>query len=253
MTLYNGDCLIIMDMLIKEGIKVDAVIADPPYGITACKWDSLIPFNEMWKRLKLLRKDCTPIVLFGSEPFSSALRMSNIKEYKYDWIWNKRNAANFLNANYQPLKIHEIISVFGKLATSYSRKGNLGYYPIKIKSGKPYKCGRGRKGDYTFHSYPIPKNTGKIINERFPVSILEYKRDSEKYHANQKPKKLMEYLIKTYTNENDLVLDFTMGSGTTGVACKKLKRKFIGIEKDNKYFNIAEKRIKLANNKEEDY
>ena len=131
-TIYNGDCLEVMDYLIEQGIKVDAIITDPPYGTTACKWDNVIPFDKMWKRLKLLRKDKTPVVLFGSEPFSSHLRMSNIKEFKYDWIWEKEQGANFMNVKYQPYKSFEVITSF------YTSN----YYPI-METGKPYKSGLG--------------------------------------------------------------------------------------------------------------
>ena len=234
--LFNGDCLEIMNKLIADGVKVDAVITDPPYGTTACKWDSVIPFDEMWKRLKALRKDNTPIVLFGSEPFSTYLRMSNIKEFKYDWIWNKFKAGNIFLANYQPMKIHEIISVFGK--------DNITYNPIKeirdkIKISKNYGTGATMGGNYE------KEEKVYIYKDKNPVSIIEISnaRQKGKSHPTQKPLDLMEYLVKTYTNEGDTVLDFTMGSGTTGVACKNLNRNFIGIELDKKYFDIAEKRI----------
>lgn len=190
----------------------------------------------MWKRLKALRKDNTPIVLFGSEPFSTYLRMSNIKEFKYDWIWNKFKAGNIFLANYQPMKIHEIISVFGK--------GNITYNPIKeirdkIKISKNYGTGATMGGNYE------KEEKVYIYKDKNPVSIIEISnaRQKGKSHPTQKPLDLMEYLVKTYTNEGDTVLDFTMGSGTTGVACKKLNRNFIGIELDKKYFDIAEKRI----------
>ena len=234
--LFNGDCLEVMDKLIADGVKVDAIITDPPYGTTACKWDNVIPFDEMWKRLKLLRKENSPIVLFGSEPFSSYLRISNIKEYKYDWIWNKFKAGNIFLANYQPMKIHEIISVFGK--------GNITYNPIKeirdkIKISKNYGTGATMGGNYE------KEEKVYIYEDKNPVSIIEISNANQKgkLHPTQKPVALMEYLIKTYTNQGDTVLDFCMGSGTTGVACKKLNRNFIGIELDKKYFDIAEKRI----------
>jgi len=230
MTLIQGDCLLEMDKLIEQGVKVDAIITDPPYGTTACKWDSVIPFDEMWTRLKALRKDRTPIVLFGSEPFSSHLRLSNIKEYKYDWIWEKEQGANFMSVKYQPYKIHEIISVFY----------NNNYIP-QMTVGKPFISGKGTSGDITRN---VIKKQVKNHGTRYPISIQKYNTEKFKsIHPTQKPVALMEYLIKTYTNETDLVLDFTMGSGTTGVACKKLNRKFIGIELGDKYFNIAKKRI----------
>ena len=231
--LFNGDCLEVMDKLIADGIKVDAIITDPPYGTTACKWDNVIPFDKMWERLKLLRKENSPIVLFGSEPFSSYLRISNIKEYKYDWIWNKKKFANQLLAKIQPLKIQENISVFSQKKHTYKPQG-------LVKCNKITKQGQ-----------KISDNNGGGIRPtayrqeftNYPRNILEFKLDNKKFHSTQKPVLLLEYLIKTYTNENDTVLDFTMGSGTTGVACKNLNRNFIGIELDKKYFDIAEKRI----------
>lgn len=232
--LYNGDCLEVMDRLIKEGVKVDAVITDPPYGTTACKWDLVIPFDEMWERLKKLRNDNTPIVLFGSEPFSSYLRMSNIDEYKYDWVWNKKKPGNIFLAKYQPMKIHEIISVF------YGGNYNPQMVPRdKIKKTKNYGTGAsiGGKGDKEDRVY--------TYTHKNPTSIVEFSNANQKgkVHPTQKPVELMEYLIKTYTNEGDVVLDFTMGSGSTGVACKNTNRGFIGIELDENYFNIAKDRI----------
>lgn len=236
--LYNGDCLEVMGMLIEEGIKVDAIITDPPYGTTACKWDSVIPFEEMWERLKKLRKDNSAIVLFGSEPFSSYLRMSNIKEYKYDWIWDKKKGGNPLLSKIQPIKVHEIISIFGK--------GSIIYNPIMELRDKPKSRGKnkGVKSETTNNVF----TQDKIYTHKYPKSIIEFSNASQqnKLHPTQKPLALLEYLIKTYTNEGDTVLDFTMGSGTTGVACVNTSRNFIGIELDEKYFNIAKERIEKA-------
>jgi len=234
--LYKGDCLEVMDRLIEQGIKVDAIITDPPYGTTACKWDSVIPFDEMWLRLNKLIKPNGAIVLFGSEPFSSALRMSNIKNYKYDWVWNKRLAGNVFLAKSQPMKIHENILVFNSSKESF--------YPIKtdLEKSRNYKDKYG--GGESFGK----KGTGDKIHTtkgKNPKSIIDISNANRKgnTHPTQKPVALMEYLIKTYTNEGELVLDFTMGSGTTGVAAKNLNRNFIGIEMDGKYFEIAKKRI----------
>ena len=229
--LYNGDCLEVMDKLIADGVVVDAIICDPPYGTTACKWDSIIPFDEMWLRINKLIKPNGAIVLFGSEPFSSALRMSNIKNYKYDWVWKKHH-TNQLNAKRQPLRENECISIFYKKQPIYNPQ---------FSEGEPYEIDRKNyKGSETLGK----QSDHKTISDgrRYPKSILEFK-EKMKYHPTQKPVALMEYLIKTYTNENELVLDFTMGSGTTGVACKNLNRKFIGIEMDDKYFEIAMNRI----------
>ena len=232
--LYKGDCLEVMDKLIADGVKVDAIITDPPYGTTACKWDSVIPFDAMWLRLNKLIKPNGAVVLFGSEPFSSALRMSNIKNYKYDWIWEKVKGGNFAILKYQPYKTHEIISVFSNKTHNY--------YPIKTKQ-------KERKGKVysSSNSAPLKYNDGKerIYKDKHPKSIITVSNANQKgkQHPTQKPVALMEYLIKTYTNKDELVLDFTMGSGTTGIACKNLDRKFIGIELDSNYFDIAKERI----------
>ncbi len=236
--LYKGDCLKVMDELIEKGVVVDSIICDPPYGTTACKWDSVIPFNEMWQRLNKLIKPNGAIVLFGSEPFSSALRMSNIKNYKYDWVWDKVKGGNFAILKYQPYKTHELISIFSNQTHNY--------YPIKT----PQKERKGKVYSSS-NSAPLKYNDGKerVYKDKHPKSILTISNANQKgkLHPTQKPIVLMEYLIRTYTNENELVLDFTMGSGTTGVACKNLNRDFIGIEMDDKYFEIAEKRINESN------
>ena len=232
-----GDCLEVMKD-IPDG-SVDAIITDPPYGTTACKWDSVIPFEPMWEQLNRIIKPNGAIVLFGSEPFSSALRMSNIKNYRYDLIWNKIRAAGFLNANRMPLKQHENISLFYKKLPTYNPQKYIDKPYDKTKyNGKDMK--ENVLGSYVSKS---SKNNG----ERFPKSILKFSQNwsrQQQIHPTQKPILLMEYLIRTYTNENETVLDFTMGSGSTGVAAKNLNRNFIGIEQDQKYFNIAEQRIK---------
>ena len=238
--LYQGDCLEIMQQLIDRQIKVDAIITDPPYGTTACKWDSIIPFNEMWNCINNLIKENGVIVLFGSEPFSSALRMSNINMYRYDWIWKKNSFANFAQAPYMPLKIYETISVFSFGTIAENSKNRMCYYPQNIQSC--HKVIKYKKTSEDFR--PNRKAQTNIVqtNTNYPKNILEFEKDG-KIHPTQKPISLMEYLIKTYTNENETVLDFTMGSGSTGIACKNLNRNFIGIEKDEKYFKIAKERI----------
>tara|TARA_R110002012_G_scaffold293324_1_gene488981 strand:+ start:316 stop:1059 length:744 start_codon:yes stop_codon:yes gene_type:complete len=218
--------------------SIDAVITDPPYGTTACKWDSVIPFKPMWEQLNRITKPNGAIVLFGSEPFSSALRMSNIKNYKYDLIWNKIRASGFLNANKIPLKQHENISLFYKKLPTYNPQKYI---------DKPYDKTK-YNGQYKEQNVLGSLVTKTSINngERFPKSILKFSQDwsrQQQIHPTQKPVALMEYLIKTYTDENETVLDFTMGSGTTGIACINTNRKFIGIELDNKYFEVAKKRI----------
>ena len=240
--LFQGDCLVEMDKLIREGQKVDLILCDLPYGTTACKWDNIIPFEPMWECINQLVKDNAPILLFGTEPFSSHLRLSNIKNYKYDWIWIKDKGTNIFSANKRPMKNTEIISVFYKTQPFYNpvmRKGKP-YTKIQKSSMVGSHLGEGNK-----------KASDKIneTGERFPLSTVYFARDTAKgssFHPTQKPVKLLEYLIKTYTKEGDLVLDFTMGSGSTGVACMETNRNFIGIELEPKYYEIAEQRIKEA-------
>ena len=252
MELYKGNCLELMKS-IPDG-SIDAIITDPPYGTTACKWDSVIPFDLMWEQLNRIIKPNGAIVLFGSEPFSSALRMSNIKNYKYDWVWNKNRASNFATIKYNPAKVHENIIFFAKGKTTYN--------PIRIdrteKSLKRTPSGITYTDDYKNNyqktecaNYIKIKPIGlsyAVDGLKNPISILNINGingiSKEKVkHPTQKPTELMEYLIKTYTNENETVLDFTMGSGTTGVACVNTNRNFIGIEMDDKYFEIAKNRI----------
>ena len=232
--LIHGDCLIELPKIFDK--KMDLILTDPPYGTTACKWDSVIPFEPMWNQLIRVIKDNGCIALFGSEPFSSNLRMSNIKQFKYDWVWQKEQGTGFGNAKKQPLRNLEIISIFYKNQCLYN--------PQKSK-GKPYKT-KSKSGNHKGSVYEDGGlNSIITVNEgnRFPLQLLKFNRDKNKIHPTQKPVALLEYLIKTYTNENDTVLDFTMGSGSTGVACKNLNRNFIGIEKDDKYFDIAKQRI----------
>ena len=239
--LYKGDCLEVMDELIEQGVKVDAIITDPPYGTTACKWDSVIPFDEMWLRLNKLIKDNGAIVLFGSEPFSSKLRCSNLKNYKYDWVWNKKLAGNGILAKRQPLKIHENVIVFNsKIYIPQMTTGKL-----RRKLTNNLKISEINGGDGV-------KRANETFNDQYyPTSIQEFSIANlrrGRLHPTQKPVELLEYLIKTYTNEGEVVLDFTAGSGSTGVACVNTNRKFIGIELDENYFEIAKKRIEEAQN-----
>ena len=233
--LIKGDCLVEMQN-IPSG-SIDMICTDPPFGTTACKWDSVIPFDPMWEQLNRIIKPNGAIVLFGSEPFSSALRMSNIKNYKYDWVWNKIKPGAFAVAKYRPLGSTENISVFAL------NKHN--YYPImeaqKPRTGKIYASS---------DSASVKYNDGVLRNydKKYPKTLITFSNANQKgkMHPTEKPVPLLEYLIKTYTNEGDTVLDFTMGSGTAGVAAKNLNRNFIGIEMDDKYFEIASKRIANA-------
>jgi site-specific DNA-methyltransferase (adenine-specific) len=216
---------------IQDGV-VDLVLTDPPYGTTRCKWDEVIPFEPMWESLRRVTKQDGAIVLFGGEPFSSKVRASNLQEYKYDWVWVKENGTGFLNAKKQPLRVHEDIMVFYRRQCTYNPQMRTGFTPYKTTSSSK----TDNYGDYD-------RVETVSSGERYPINALYFGRDKDKYHPTQKPVALLEYLIKTYTNEGDLVLDFTMGSGSTGVACRNTGRRFIGIEKDEKYFNIERERI----------
>jgi DNA modification methylase len=252
--LYHGDCLEEMNKISDKSI--DMILCDLPYGTTDCKWDFVIPFDLVWKQINRIVKDNTCIALFGNEPFSTKLRMSNIVNYRYDYIWIKNSPTNFMNANKQPLKKYENICIF------YNKLPN--YNPVLQKK---------KKESIRFRNYSSKKHNINLYNEtekkrnhlvnstrkipfdsKYPDNVLYYdivNRNIKLYenrdrHPTEKPVLLLEHLIKTYSNENEIVLDFTMGSGSTGVACMNTNRKFIGIEKDEKYFNIAKKRIEQS-------
>lgn len=233
-TIYYGDCLEVMAEM--EDNSVDLVLTDPPYGATACKWDIIIPFEPMWDNLKRISKDNTAIVITASQPFTSMLVMSNIDMFKYEWIWEKTRPSCFFLKDKQPLRYHENIVVFYKKQPTYN--------PIKWEGEKNHnsKININSSEVYNIQSRKQYINIDKI---HFPKNIIKIKStDSTKnLHNSQKPVKLMEYLIKTYSNENDIVLDFAMGSGTTLVAAKQLGRQAIGIEIEEKYCEIAVKRL----------
>jgi len=239
--LFNEDCLKVMPEIADK--SVDMILCDLPYGTTACKWDTIIPFDKLWERYERIIKDNGAIVLFASQPFTSVLVSSNLKMFKYEWIWEKSKASNFLLAKKQVLKAHENILVFGK--------GSVVYYPQKTQ-GKPYSGEKraGKKGSITDVYNDVPNPTFRNGSEdglRNPRSVQYFKTaesEGKTLHPTQKPVALLEYLIKTYTNEGELVLDNTMGSGSTGVACKNTNRKYIGIEMDVNYFEIGVNRIK---------
>jgi len=279
--IYNGDCLEIMSKI--QDKSIDAIITDPPYGVIsrACKWDSVIPFNKhlvlnnkivyedefilhqvkhgtsyneakiifstkakngIWEELKRIIKPNGAIVLFGSEPFSSALRMSNIKNYKYDWVWDKNVPAGMGYAKYRPMQQTECISVFTKNGekTKYNKQ--------MIKRDKVIHAGGNNISNKVYNGFIGigKKDYNKSYAFKNPITLLKFNKIRQgSLHPTQKPVALMEYLIKTYTNEGETVLDFTMGSGTTGVACKKLNRSFVGIEQDKKYCEIAIERLKV--------
>ena len=230
----KGDCLERMKEI--ESGSVDLILTDPPYGTTACKWDSVIPLDKMWAELKRIIKSNGAIVLFGSEPFSSALRMSNIKQYKYDWVWDKKIPSGMCNAKIMPMKQSENISVF--------INGKNFYYPIMEERPKPLKGGKIYGNSLSAGNGGLKSIDAKVYTHKYPTTHLVFDKIRKgSLHPTQKPVALLEYLIKTYTNENETVLDFTFGSGTTGVACMNTNRKFIGIEMDDHYFDIGSKRI----------
>lgn len=241
--LYKGDCLEVMDRLIEQGIKVDMVLCDPPYGTTSCKWDSIIPFDKMWERLNKLRNRSTPMLLFGSEPFGSFLRCSNIEEYKYDWYINKKKPQGFANAKKMPLKSIETVSVFYSKLPTYNPQ-NLKKVDRIIKNSKSKTNNENHVSGQNGGSMSVGTYTQEYTN--YPRQVIDAPPVWMAVHPTQKPVELLEYLIKTYTNDGDIVLDFTMGSGSTGVACMNTNRKFIGIELDNTYYDIAEKRVEEA-------
>lgn len=235
--LYHGDCLEIMKNIPDR--SVDLILTDPPYGTTQCKWDTVIDLQLMWKQLNRIIKEKSPIVLTAQTPFDKVLGASNIKNLKYEWIWEKTAATGHLNAKKQPMKAHENILVF--------YDGQCNYYPQMTEGHKPTNSFTKRNGDGECYGKTVEISGGGSTS-RYPRSIQVFKSDKQKssLHPTQKPVALMEFLIKSYTTEGQTVLDFTMGSGTTGVACKALNRNFIGIELDENYFNIARKRIEEA-------
>lgn len=242
--LLHGDCL--EEMKNIETGSIDMVLTDPPYGTTACKWDSIIPLEPMWEQLKRVIKPNGAIVLFSAQPFTTALISSNIKMFKYCWIWNKKRPSNFFAAKFQPLDDTEDVCVFSGGGANNGAKNPMEYNPQGViavnkvlKNAHSTGGGVGiNKGCESLYGKQYTQTT-----TNYPRKTLSYIRDSGSFHPTQKPVALMEYLIKTYTKENETVLDFTMGSGSTGVACVNLNRDFIGIELDDKYFEIAKNRI----------
>jgi DNA modification methylase len=228
--LRNGDCLEEMKNIPDKSI--DMILCDLPYGTTKNKWDSIIPLNKLWEQYERVIKDNGAIVLFSQMPFTAELVYSNLKLFKYEWIWQKENGTGFLNAKKMPMKIHENILVFYKKTPTYNPQMRTGF--------KSYKCKQGRHStNYgAYEQGHITESNG----ERYPIDVIEFKKDSG-LHPTQKPVALLEYLIKTYTNDGETVLDNCMGSGSTGVACINTNRNFIGIELDTNYYNIAKNRI----------
>lgn len=237
----QGDCLEVMKMIPDKSI--DMVLCDLPYGTTACKWDTIIPFEPLWEQYKRVIKDNGAIVLTASQPFTSALVMSNIKMFKYEWVWEKNKPSGMATAKYMPMKIHENILVFGKTKTKFN--------PIKELTKSKSSLINARKGYTNKGNFISEINNIKATQNKWnefvnPRSILKIDTEAHRkgrLHPTQKPVALFEYLIKTYTNEGDLVLDNCAGSGTTGVACKNLGRNFILIEKEPEYIEVIKKRL----------
>ena len=239
--IHLGDCLELMKLI--PDWSIDAIITDPPYWTTACKWDTVIPFDLMWEQLKRIIKPNWAIVLFGSEPFSSALRMSNIKQYKYDWVWLKSRTVGFLNAKNAPLKKNEDVIVFSLGKTANNNKNRMEYFPQGLKAINKVKKSVSQSSDTVVGNRPSRNKDYVAKYEGYPSNILEFSNESKQSHPTQKPVALIEYLIRTYTNEWETVLDFTIGSGTTAIACINTNRNYIGFELDKWYFDIANKRL----------
>lgn len=240
MQLINSDCLSPSGLPSLPDQSVDMVLTDLPYGTTACKWDVVIPFEEMWEQLGRVCKPNAAIVLFGSEPFASALRASNFKMYKYDWVWEKNKGSGHLNAKKMPMKYHETISVFYKKPCTYNPQFTTGHAPMNYAKNKQSNI-HGKYGEVENAHGSTIRGPRSIL--KFPVVNNDGTMDGGKFHPTQKPLALLEYLINTYTKEGETVLDFTMGSGSTGVACASKGREFIGMEMDIEYFKIAKKRV----------
>jgi len=239
-TVHNGDCLELMHDI--DDKSIDMVLCDLPYGTTACKWDTVIPFEPLWEHYKRIIKDNGAIVLTASQPFTSALVMSNIKMFKYCWYWDKNRVGGFTSAKLKPLKLFEDICVFSKGKTANCNKNNMVYYPqglIKVD-----RISRSST-DKTKTGYARPSTTGKYKQEftNYPKQLLSFNLDKGRVHPTQKPVALFEYLIKTYTNPGELVLDNCAGSGTTGVACQNTNRNFILMEKEKEYYEAILERL----------
>ena len=237
-----GDCLELMKD-IPDG-SVDMILCDLPYGTTKNKWDSIIQLDELWKHYERIIKDNGAIVLFAQTPFDKVLGCSNLKLLRYEWIWVKESGTGFLNAKKMPLKNSENILVFYK---------SLPTYNPQMTAGKPYKCKQGSGSSNWNYNQDCGGHITENNGERYPVNVIKFNRERNTQHPTQKPVALLEYLIKIYTNPGEVVLDNCMGSGSTGVACVNTNRRFIGIELDEGYFNIAKKRIEEAQNEIREY
>jgi len=251
-SLHHGDCLEVMREI--PDASVDMILCDLPYGTTACAWDSVIPFDQLWAQYRRITKPNAAIVLTASQPFTSALIMSNVAWFKYEWIWEKGRASGFVHAKNKPMKAHENVCVFSSGTTVHASQSlsRMPYFP-QMEEGEPYARTHTKTNTGKLNHAPSKANeafvgtTSENSGTRYPRSVKFFSNHNVgKVHPTQKPVALMEYLIRTYTNEGQTVLDNTMGSGTTGVACANTNRKFIGIERDDRYFEIAKARIEQA-------
>jgi DNA modification methylase len=244
--IYNEDCIGDKGMCLIPDKSIDMILCDLPYGTTVCSWDSIIPFDKLWEQYNRIIKPHGAIVLTATQPFASKLVNSNINNFKHEWIWNKTVGGNFINAKYCPIRIHESILVFAN--------GKVNYNPIMkdadLNNNRPISTSKHKKGIYNeIKSGEYQESKTRNRTKRYPTSILEYSSRAKelnplhRIHPTQKPVDLFEYLIKTYTNEDEIVLDNCMGSGTTAVACINTNRKYIGFETDKNYFDMANKRI----------
>lgn len=245
-TLLHGEAIETMQKMIEKNLKFDAIITDPPYGTTACKWDVVIPFEDMWDKLNVLKRNInSTIILFGRNPFFSKLICSNEKIFRYEIIWDKNAGTDFAQANNKPITVHENIAIFNEGKILYNRFDDEGFKSYSDKRTQKKNSELGAKG--LLKRVPFENKT-----TRTPTTIRTYFPDNRKglgssLHPTQKPIELMEWLIRSYTNENDMILDFTCGSGTTLLASKNLKRKCYGIEKEEKYCEITKNRLEHTN------
>lgn len=237
--LYRGDALQVLPALQGRNFRARLVLTDPPYGSTHCRWDTPLDLTAMWRALHGVTDNCTPILLFGQQPFTSVLGASNLAQLRYAWVWEKAQPTGFLNARRMPMKAHEDILVFYDRLPKYRPQKTQGHVRKVIRAEHQRKC---RAGEIY---QPHEQYRDYDSTERFPRSVLRYKTDKQLscLHAAQKPVALLEYLIRTYTDEGDTVLDFAMGSGSTGVACRSSNRRFVGIEVDQDIFRLAQQRL----------
>ena len=240
--IHNGDCLNVMQGI--DDKSVDLILCDLPFNTTPLKWDCMIPFEPLWNAYRRIIKPNGAIVLFAQQPFTTKLISSNLEMWKYNWIWVKENGTNFLNSHYQPIKTTEDICVFGFGSTSPTTKDcHMTYNPQMREGFEPYERTRGERTPTAVVRSNVKRCTTNSDGTRYPTNLLYFKRDKDKVHPTQKPVALLQYLIRTYTNQGDLVLDNTCGSGSTCVAAIREKRHWIGIEKDQHYYEIACKRV----------